>query len=777
MTTSPDPALAPAPLCDDALADHEGRPNLQVPSYDRVALTPGVVHLSVGGFHRAHQAVYFEELAELGETDWGVVGVGLHSPEMHEVLDAQDGLFTVVERSADDDRGRIVGCVLAHVQASDEPGAVLDLLTAETTRLVTMTITGDGYRVDRRTGAFDADDDEVRWDLEHPEAPRGALGFVVEALDRRRRAGTRPFTVLSCDNVPDNGRITRAAVVGFARLRDDALASWIDGEVGFPDSMVDRITPSTSVEDRERIQDDLGVGDGWPVITEPFRQWVIQDAFCNERPPLERVGVQVVDDVGPFQTVKKRVLNGTHCVIGHLGSLAGLDTADEVMADPDLGRFVVRLIHEELLSLLPTPPGMDLREYADRTVERLSNERMGDDLTRLSRRGSRKMVDYLLPSVAEAVRGEGPHALLVLSVAAWIRYLGGTADDGTPLDVEDARRDELRGLLDQGEDGDPGALLALEDLFDGLAGDERFAAEVRTALERITRDGVREAVRAALDAGGATDAGVPSRGGARAGAPGDPAPRGTMAFEAADLRGVRALLCDADGNLFPSEEPAFVASADVTNRFLREHGVDREYGAEELRLATTGMNFRSTAVALAAEHGAAAPEEDRLEWWVAEERRAVAAYLESVLEPDPTVGGPLRRMASDLTLAAVSSSATPRLQACFRATGLEDLFAPERTFSAEDSLPRPTSKPDPAVYLHACERLGLQPGETVAVEDSVPGARSAVAAGCITLGNVQFVSATEREERIAALREAGVVAVVEGWDGVEELLGDGEVRP
>lgn len=478
------------------------------------------------------------------------------------------------------------------------------------------------------------------------------------------------------------------------------------------------------------------------------------------------------------------------------------------MADPDLGPYVVRLIHDELLPLLPTPPGMDLAAYADRTVERLSNPRMGDDLGRLARRGSTKVVDYLLPSVTEAVERGARRDLLVLAVAGWLRYLGCTADDGTPIEVQDARLDELRGLL---AEGDPSALLGLEDVFGDLGSDPGFVDEVRRDLGRLSRDGVRGTIRAMTDAheAGAGDAGA---GGPSAGAANG---SGTVVFRPADLRAVRTLLCDADGNLFGSEEPAFVASAEVTNRFLREHGVRREYGAEELRLATTGMNFRATAVALALEHGVAVEPDlvgegraaedlpggpgrdgraaagavagagaDRpvlttqdLERWVVEERRAVAAHLRRVLRPDPAVGDPLRRMGRDLTLAAVSSSATPRLVACFAATALDGFFVPARTFSAEDSLPRPTSKPDPAIYLHACERLGVAPGDAVAVEDSVPGARSAVAAGCITLGNVRFVAEDERPERIAALRDAGVVAVVDGWDGVEAAFRAGRLSP
>lgn len=778
----PTTADGPGRLCAETLDAHAENAQLHTPTYDRSALTPAVAHISVGGFHRAHQAVYFDELAEQGETGWGVVGIGLHSPGMKEALEPQDGLYTVVERAADDDRARVVGCVVGYLYAPEAQAETLEHLSSPDTRLVTMTVTGDGYSVDRRTGELDTEDEDVRRDLETPHAPCGVLGYVVEALDRRRRAGVPPFTVLSCDNVPDNGATTRAAVLAFARLRDPELAAWIAEHATFPNSMVDRITPRTTDEDREQVEREFGIVDDWPVITEPFRQWVIEDAFCNGRPPLERVGVQFVDDVGPFQTVKKRVLNGTHCAVGHLGSLAGLSTTDEVLADPDLGRYAVRLMKAEIRPLLPQPPGVDLDRYVGRTVERLANPRMGDELSRLARRGSTKVVDYLLPSVREALDAGTPRELLTLAVAGWIRYLAGRDDRGGEIAVQDARLDELRAQLDD-DPTDPRRLLAMTSVFGDLGERDDFVADVERHLRRLAEDGVRSAVRAALDA-------PPASGSAGA--------DGVRVFGAADLRGVRTLLCDADGNLFPSEEPAFVASADVTNAFLTALGVEHTYEAEELRLATTGMNFRSTAVELAVRHGCALeavladPRSDaersrdtgdgrrvltaeELERWVAEERRAVAAHLGAVLAEDAEVHEPLTRLAADLTLAAVSSSATPRLRASFGATGLDGLFGPERTFSAEDSLPVPTSKPDPAIYRFACERLGVDPAETVAVEDSIPGAQSAVAAGCITFGNVQFVAPAEREERVAALRDAGVVAVVPGWSAVEALLRRGSV--
>jgi beta-phosphoglucomutase-like phosphatase (HAD superfamily) len=243
-----------------------------------------------------------------------------------------------------------------------------------------------------------------------------------------------------------------------------------------------------------------------------------------------------------------------------------------------------------------------------------------------------------------------------------------------------------------------------------------------------------------------------------------------MSVAQRSLTGVRVVLCDADGNLFPSEEPAFVASAEVTSRFLAEHGVQRHYEAEELRLATTGMNFRSTVVALAREHGLPELSPEVLEHWVDTEKKAVTAYLRTALQPDPDVLGPLTTLAEHHALAAVSSSADARIAACFEVTGMAGFFPADRRFSAEDSLPVPTSKPDPAIYQHALRALGFAPEQAVAVEDSIAGATSAVAAGIPTLGNLQFVQPAERDERRRLLTDAGVLTLVDSWAEVVDLL-------
>jgi fructuronate reductase/mannitol 2-dehydrogenase len=471
---------------------------LDVPTYDRSALTPAVVHFSVGGFHRAHQLLYFDELAERRISQgWGVIGVGLHHRTMMDALAPQDHLYTVVERSPDGERARVVGVMTDYLFGPDDPSAVLDTLTDERTRVVTMTITDAGYRLDPRTHEFDADDPDIRADLADRSAPRTVFGYLVEALDRRRRAGLAPFTVVSCDNMHRNGDATRSAVVAFARLRDEVLARWITDHVAFPSSMVDRITPHTSAEEREAVARRYGVDDRWPVITEPFSQWVIEDTFCNGRPPLEHVGVRFVPDVAHYELMKTRLLNASHCALGYLGALAGHTRIDQVMAEPVFARYVAQLMDREVTPLLPQPEGIDLGDYKRTLLQRLANPAIADTLSRLCRRGSTKMPHHLLPSLRQAIEEDRPHALLTLAVAAWICYLRRTDAAGRPVAIDDARAEHLQALARAGG-SDPRPLLADVSIFGDLGSHPAFVAELEESIRRLDRDGVRATLAADL---------------------------------------------------------------------------------------------------------------------------------------------------------------------------------------------------------------------------------------------------------------------------------------
>ncbi|HEV2727503.1 MAG TPA: mannitol dehydrogenase family protein, partial [Solirubrobacterales bacterium] len=308
-----------------------------MPSYDRTALRPGIVHIGVGGFHRSHQAVYLERLAAAGvSTAWGILGIGLRSGGGRAEMLRQNCLYSVLERSPAGDRARVVGSILDYLYAPGEPGRALAALTSSETKVVSLTVTGDGYGLDE-------------------PVPR----FLAEALRLRREAGVPPFTVLSCDNLPENGATARHAVVSYARLRDEeTFADWIETEVAFPATVVDRITPVTEAPHREVLERDFGIHDRCPVVSEDFAQWIVEDDFCDGRPPLEEVGVQFVPDVRPYELHKKRLLNGTHSAIGYLGHLSGHDRIDEALADPLLREFAQSLMGE-VAPLLPDVLGLD----------------------------------------------------------------------------------------------------------------------------------------------------------------------------------------------------------------------------------------------------------------------------------------------------------------------------------------------------------------------------------------------------------------------------------
>ncbi|MCA1668530.1 MAG: mannitol dehydrogenase family protein [Thermomicrobia bacterium] len=495
--TSDDSSPATELLANDTLGILD--PRVVVPTYDRSSLTPAIAHFSVGGFHRSHQLLYLDELAQRGITmEWGVTGIGLRRPNMRDALASQDNLYTVLERGDHEDQARVVGVLMDYLLAPDDPAAVLALLADARTRLVTLTITRDGYYVDPTTGKFLEDNVDVVGDLDHPDHPATAFGYICEALNMRRLAGLPPFTVLSCDNMQDNGAVARTAAVSLARLRDEALARWIEENVAFPGSMVDRITPETTADARDDLRQEFGVDDHWPVITEPFTQWVIQDTFSNGRPPLERVGVQFVADVEPYELMKTRLLNASHCALGYLGYLAGYRRTDEAMADPLFASYLAHFM-DEVTPLLPPIPGIDLVAYKRTLLERFANPKIADFLERLCARGSTKMPTYLLPSIREALERGQSHVMLTLAVAGWCRYLRGVDDAGEAIEIKDARKETLQPLA-EAADSNPRPLLSAHDVFDSLGQNPAFVASLEQALHVLDQDGVRAILGAYLAA-------------------------------------------------------------------------------------------------------------------------------------------------------------------------------------------------------------------------------------------------------------------------------------
>ncbi len=404
--------------------------------YDRAALVPGIVHLSVGNFHRAHQAWYLDRLFEQpGSEGWALCGVGLIDDEGERLKAAafpkQDDLYTLTLcPPAAATTHQVIGSIVEYHFAPPNPDVVLERMADPAIRIVSMTITEGGYNQDKRTGAYRLDAPTTVAELATPLAPRSAFGFIVEALRRRRDREIAPFTVLSCDNLRNNGDVAKSAVLTHARSLDPELASWIEAHVAFPSSMVDRITPATLRADADRINAATGVADQLPIFAEDFAQWVIEDRFCNGRPPLERVGAQMVDDVHPYELAKVRMLNGSHMLIGYAGQLAGFKRVDEAMREPLIRQLVERFMTADVIPLLAPPPGMELGPYRDMLVARFANPSIGDQTARLSGDSIAKLPVYILPTLHELFERGADHGRLAFAIAAFLHYLGGVDDQG-----------------------------------------------------------------------------------------------------------------------------------------------------------------------------------------------------------------------------------------------------------------------------------------------------------------------------------------------------------
>lgn len=468
--------MSSAMKIDDPSLRHAGT-GLSTPGYDRSAVTVGIVHFGVGGFHRAHQAMVVDSLMNEGKAlDWGICGVGVlpQDAAMRDVMQRQDGLYTLMYKRANGSReARIVGSIVEYLFAPDDPEAVIEKLAAPATRIVSLTVTEGGYNFDPVTGAFNADDTAIRADLEPGAEPATVFGLVVEALARRRDRGVQPFTVMSCDNIQGNGEMARKSFVAFASLRDPELGSWIETSVSFPNSMVDRITPVTTDDDRVEVSRRFGVEDAWPVVCEPFFQWVLEDSFPEGRPPFEDAGVQMVDDVEPYELMKLRLLNASHQAMAYVGYLSGFRYAHEATGDEAISAFVRRYMDAEGTPTLRPVPGVDLDEYKETLMERFRNPEIRDTLARLCAETSDRIPKWLIPVVRENLAAGREVTLAAAIVASWARYAEGVDEQGEQIVVVDGLADELTAIA-RSQAQDPTAFIANRELFGDLIDDARF---------------------------------------------------------------------------------------------------------------------------------------------------------------------------------------------------------------------------------------------------------------------------------------------------------------
>lgn len=485
------PRLSPASLA--TLPDDVERPR-----YDRAAIATGVVHLGIGAFHRGHQAMYFDEALSRGDRRWGVVGVSLRSAQVRDELLPQSGLYGVLVRNGESSRLRVVGSIRSVLVAPEDPAVVLHLLAEPQVHLVTLTITEKGYKLDPASGQPQWDDADIAADRVSLAAPRSALGFLVAGLAARRLAGLAPWTVLSCDNLPHNGRRLRAGVLALARAHDAALADWIDSHGAFPDTMIDRIVPAPTDDDRHRVADRLGCDDRGCVVTEPFSQWVIEDHFAGPRPDFAALGASLTADVRPWEHAKLRLLNGAHSAMAYLGGLAGVDYVHQFVALPE-GRAYVEALWDESASTLAPPPQLDLAAYRRQLRDRFDNGALRHRLRQIATDGSQKLPQRLLEPLLLRLQAGAPAPCLVLGIAAWMRWQSSVDDHGVPFRVDDPLAAELARRLAPCANATErvDALLAVTAIF-GRSAPQSSALRplLVDALERLQRDGARAVLRA-----------------------------------------------------------------------------------------------------------------------------------------------------------------------------------------------------------------------------------------------------------------------------------------
>ena len=473
--------------------------SIKTPSYDRSGLSGGIVHFGVGNFHRAHQAVYLDSLFDSGcDHDWAIIGAGVlpSDEKMCRALADQDYLTTVVEQSAGQSTACVTGAMIDFLSPGD-PAEIIHTLTRPAIRIISLTITEGGYFIDPATGIFDAGNPEIVADGANPKNPKTVFGLIVAGLKQRRQVGIEPFTVMSCDNIPHNGDVTRNAVAGLARLSDPELSQWIMDHVVFPNGMVDRITPATGDREREILARDLEIEDNWPVFCEDFIQWVLEDNFSAGRPQLERVGVQFVSDVTPYENMKIRILNGGHAVIAYPAGLLDIHFAHEAMEHPMIQSFLQKVEYEEIIPVVPPVPDMDLYSYFKKIEERFANPKIGDTIRRLCLDGSNRQPKFIIPSIADRLEKGAGVTGLALESALWCRYCYGTTESGEITEPNDPNWDRLVFAARAAKD-DPMAWLKMEEIYGEVGRSNIFRECFAFLLQAIWSQGVETVITSYL---------------------------------------------------------------------------------------------------------------------------------------------------------------------------------------------------------------------------------------------------------------------------------------
>ncbi|MDT0605563.1 mannitol dehydrogenase family protein [Croceitalea rosinachiae] len=456
------------------------------PSFDRSELKTGIVHIGVGGFHRAHQAYYLQKLTETSNSDdWGICGIGLREEDRNisAILKKQDHLYSLLVKHPNGTvESHIIGAIVDYKFAIEDVQSVIDELAHKDTKIVSLTITEGGYNFNPSTGEFDFKNPIIQEELRRPEKPKSVYGYLAAALKKRRDNKLPAFTILSCDNIEHNGDVTKKMLLAFTQKQNPELAKWIQKEVKFPNSMVDRITPVTTTEDISFIAEKYGLKDEWPVTSEPFIQWVVEDKFSNGRPNLEKVGVQFVPDVKPYEKMKLRLLNAGHSVLGILGALNGYKTINECIDDSLFNNYLKQFMDLEVTPVLDTVNGIDLGAYKQSLRERFANPNIKDSVSRICSESAAKLPKFLIPTIKENLVNEGNIALGTLVISAWCYYSDKQTDlNDMPLDVIDSQKVVLEKTAQKG----PLTFIQQETIFGDLAKNERFVTLYETMVKDL----------------------------------------------------------------------------------------------------------------------------------------------------------------------------------------------------------------------------------------------------------------------------------------------------
>jgi mannitol 2-dehydrogenase len=469
------------------------------PGYKRESLKAGILHFGVGNFHRAHQAIYLDDLFNIGKGhDWAIIGAGVMPSDaaMRDKLKAQDFLTTVVEQDNNKTGARVTAPMI-DIIAPDDKQALIEKLADPTIRIVSMTITEGGYFIDA-SGHFNPAHPAMVEDGSNPDAPKSVFGLILAGLKLRRSRGLAPFTIMSCDNIPGNGHVTENTVVGLAQLSDPDFATWIHDNVAFPNSMVDRITPATGQREVDILEKDYNIDDNWPVFCEEFKQWVMEDHFPLGRPALEEVGVQFVPDVAPYELMKLRILNGGHATIAYPGELLDIHFVHEAMEHPLIRAFLAKLEKEEIIPIVPPVPDTSLDDYFDLIEHRFLNPKIGDTIPRLAQDGSNRQPKFILPSTRDRLDQGLDIVGLSLVSALWCRYFAGTADSGRQIVFNDTSAEKLQAAAIKAKD-DPDAFLVFDEIFGEVSTSELFRKRFAHALKTLWTQGTAKTLQLYLD--------------------------------------------------------------------------------------------------------------------------------------------------------------------------------------------------------------------------------------------------------------------------------------